>query len=325
MSAPDPEPLHSRLAGKAVEAFYWGGATLGALHPFARPGRHGIERLDDIPYRRSGHPAHRLDIYRPYGCDNAPVVLYIHGGGFRFMSKETHWLMGLGFARRGYLVVSINYRLAPRHPFPAALVDACHAFDWVCNNVADYGGDPQRLVVAGESAGANLAANVTLASCVEFDEAWMQKVWQHQRVPRAAILACGIFQVSRPQRFREKIKNLPDWLYHRIAEVYRDYLEPSSYRRRQSSRLADPVVVLEELDEPDRPLPPVFAPVGTSDPLLDDTRRLERALERLGAPCTARYYPDESHAFHAFLWRSRARKCWRETYEFLDQYVPVAP
>ena len=316
------EPLHSRLAGKAVEAFFRGAAAAGSLTPLSHPHRHGVERLDDIPYRRSGHRAHRLDIYRPQDCENAPVVFYIHGGGFRFMSKESHWLMGLGFARRGYLVVTINYRLAPRHPFPAALVDACHGYDWVCRNISSYGGDPERIVVAGESAGANLAANITLASCVEFREAWMRRVWQHQRVPSAALLACGILQVSQPQRFRRD-KNLPAWLYHRIAEVNRDYLQPSAFCDRRSCRLADPVVVLENLDEPARPLPPTFAPVGTLDPLLDDTRRLEQALSRLDVPVVARYYPDEVHAFHAFLWRSRARQCWLDTYDFLDQHVPT--
>ena len=316
------EPFHSRLAGKAVEAFFRGAAAAGSLTPLSTPRHHGVERIQDIPYRRSGHPAHRLDIYRPQDCKDAPVVFYVHGGGFRFMSKESHWLMSLGFARRGYLVVTINYRLAPRHPFPAALVDTCHAYDWVCRHIADYGGNPERIVVAGESAGANLAANITLASCIEFPEAWMRRVWQHHRVPSAALLACGILQVSKPQRFRRD-DNLPDWLYHRIAEVNRDYLQPSSFGDRRSCRLADPLVVLEGLDEPDRPLPPTFAPVGTDDPLLDDTRRLEQALSRLNVAVDARYYADEVHAFHAFLWRRRARQCWNDTYDFLDRHVPV--
>lgn len=69
-----------------------------------------------------------------------------------------------------------------------------------------------------------------------------------------------------------------------------------------------------------RPLPPFFAPVGTHDPLLDDTRRLEKALARLRVPCEARYYPDEIHAFHALVWRRQARLCWRDALAFLDRY-----
>ncbi len=316
------EPLHSRIAGRAIEAFFFGSATLGGLSPLTTPERHGIERIADIPYRRSGHRAHHLDIYRPYGAEKAPVVFYIHGGGFRFMSKDTHWIMGLGFARRGYIVVSINYRLAPRHPFPAALVDTCHAYSWVLEHIGDYGGDPQQIVVAGESAGANLATGLTLGTCIEFRESWMKRVWECQQVPKAMLAACGIFQVSDPQRYRRK-QRLPDWLYHRISEVNRAYLEPSSFRHRRSSQLADPVVILENLDRPHRPLPPTFAPVGTGDPLLDDTRRLEQALSALDVPVEARYYPGEAHAFHAFLWRRNARQCWADTYEFLDRHVPV--
>ena len=84
--------------------------------------------------------------------------------------------------------------------------------------------------------------------------------------------------------------------------------------------LADPLVALERAELPDRPLPAFFAPVGTQDPLVDDTMRLERALRRLGAVCDARYYADEKHAFHVYIWRRQARRCWRDTYSFLAQH-----
>lgn len=317
-----PEPIHSWLAGRAIEAFFSGSAALAGLLPVAQPKWHGLERISHIPYRRFGHRAHHLDIYRQEGAKKAPVVLYIHGGGFRFMSKDSHWVMGLGFARRGYLAVTIDYRLAPRHPFPAALVDACRAYQWVFENIKAYGGDPQRIIVAGESAGANLAAAIALATTVEFPESWMRRVWELESVPKAAIIACGILQVSKPQRYLQN-ERLPAWLYHRIAEVNRAYLGPSTFQRRRSPRQADPLLILESLDKPDRPFPPTFAPVGTGDPLLDDTRRLENALKRLKIPVDARYYDDEFHAFHAFPIRRQARQCWRDTYAFLDRYVPI--
>ncbi len=320
------EPLHSWVAGRVIEAFFAGGAAAGGSLPPAKPGFHGVELFADIAYRRSGHPAHRLDIYRPRGLEgHAPVVFYVHGGGFRFMSKDSHWVMALGFARRGYVVVCINYRLAPRHPFPAALVDTCHAFEWVRHHIANYGGNPEEILIAGESAGANLTANLALASAVPFDEAWMQRVYRLDVAPRAAMVACGILQVSDPERYLRKKKPLPPWLFHRIEEVHRDYLKPSSYLHRRSSRLADPLVVLEKMNRLPDDFPPIFAPVGTKDPLIDDTRRLEAALFRLGGDVVARYYPNELHAFHAFVWRSRARQCWADTYEFLDRHLPIKP
>src|SRR5205085_8455187 len=82
--------------------------------------------------------------------------------------------------------------------------------------------------------------------------------------------------------------------------------------------LADPLVVLEGSDLPERPLPPFFAPVGTRDPVLDDTRRLSAALRRHGVHCEAPEYEGETHAFHALVFLRNARRCWSHTYRFLD-------
>lgn len=314
------EPLHSWLAGRGIEAFFTGSAMLTGALPITKPGMHGIELLRDIPYRRSGHKAHRLDIYRPKGVTKAPVVLYIHGGGFRFLSKESHWIMGLGFARKGYLVVAINYRLAPRHPFPAALVDSCNALGWIHKEIEKYGGDKNHIIVAGESAGANLALNLAMGSAYPYQEAWMQRVYQLPQ-PKAAIVSCGILQVSSPERYIEKLQ-VPRWIYHRVEEVGRAYLRDSSFEKRRSPLLADPLVFLEGKANFSRDLPPIFAPVGTADPLVDDTQRLERALQYRQLPHEVRYYPGENHAFHAFVFRKQARQCWGDTYRFLETYAP---
>src|SRR6185436_12956448 len=111
--------FHERLrmaAGAALaQGFFQGAAAAGKLHPMARPHRHGVEVTNDVRYRDTPSRAHLLDIYRPTtpptDSRGYPVVLYIHGGGFRMLSKDTHWLMGLAFARRGYLVFNISYRL----------------------------------------------------------------------------------------------------------------------------------------------------------------------------------------------------------------------
>ena len=81
--------------------------------------------------------------------------------------------------------------------------------------------------------------------------------------------------------------------------------------------------MLERGEAPARELPPFFATCGTKDPLIDDTQRLSAALGRLGVECQAAYYPGEIHAFHAFVWRPNARRCWSETYRFLERHVGV--
>jgi acetyl esterase len=309
--------LRQRVGALVVDNLFRGLATVGRMHPKARPARHRAEVIRDRAYSDSGLEEHRLDIYRP--TDPArpgpwPVVLYAHGGGFRILSKDTHWIMGLAFARNGYLVFNINYRLAPKYPFPAALSDAANAYAWVIKNAAAYGGDLSRLIVAGESAGANLATALTVAACYKRDEPWAQTVWNAGVTPRAAIPACGILQVSDTQRFMRR-KNLSPFLADRIMEVNNCYLKPSTESQRD---LADPLVVLEKAGKPDRPLPPFFVPVGTADPLLDDTRRLKAALDRLNVTCDARYYEGEVHAFHAMIFRKNARRCWRDLFRFLD-------
>jgi acetyl esterase len=85
--------------------------------------------------------------------------------------------------------------------------------------------------------------------------------------------------------------------------------------------LADPLVVFERGEQPARPLPPFFLPVGTKDPLLPDTRRLAVALRRLGGEAKDVYYPGELHAFHAVVLREPARRCWNDTFTFLEEHV----
>ena len=108
----------------------------------------------------------QLDIYRPVHRPGPwPVVFYVHGGAFHLLSKDTHWLMGLVFARFGYLVVNISYRLAPTHPYPAAIEDTCRRIAGSRRASTELGGDPTRVAVAGESAGGNLITALTLAAC----------------------------------------------------------------------------------------------------------------------------------------------------------------
>ncbi|MGW0662969.1 alpha/beta hydrolase [Streptodolium elevatio] len=103
----------------------------------------------DIPVR----------IYRPRDADDLPVLVFAHGGGWSICGIETHEGLCREIANRsGFLVVSVEYRLAPEHVFPAAAEDFYAAACWVAAHAGEIGGDPARVAVAGDSAGANLAA-----------------------------------------------------------------------------------------------------------------------------------------------------------------------
>lgn len=296
-----------------MRSAFEGLSRAGKSHPRARAALGRLEVHRNLPYRDGGSPFHTLDVYRaPDLPAGAPILLYIHGGGFRILSKDTHWLMAVAFAQRGYVVFSINYRLAPKAPFPAAIEDVCDAHRWVYDHGARYGGDPERIVVAGESAGGNLVAALTVASCFERAEPFTRQT-RELPVPLASLPACGLLQASDVERLGRRKPAMTQFILDRLRECEDGYLGQTLA---DDTSLADPLVILEE-DAPVRPLPPFFAICGTKDPLLDDTRRLGAALDRLGVDNEYKVYPGELHAFHAFLWRPAARQAWADTWAFL--------
>ncbi|MCP3730267.1 alpha/beta hydrolase [Sphingomonas sp. MG17] len=104
-------------------------------------------------------PRHRLDIYRPAGAKPAPILVFVHGGGFMKGDKGDagSWAnanVGRMAARAGLVGVVINYRLAPDHQWPAGAEDVGAAVAWLKLHAAEYGGDADRIVLAGTSAGA---------------------------------------------------------------------------------------------------------------------------------------------------------------------------
>lgn len=107
-----------------------------------------------------------LRVYRPDRSEaEIPVVVFAHGGGFVFCDLDSHDEFCRSMADgTGAVVVSVDYRLAPEHRAPAAHDDMYAALEWAAANAATYGGDPARIVLAGDSAGGNLAATVAIAA-----------------------------------------------------------------------------------------------------------------------------------------------------------------
>ncbi len=122
--------------------------TVGKVEDRAIPGPKG-----DIPAR----------VYTPAGDGPFPVLVYWHGGGWVIADLDTYDASCRALCNAaGCVVVSCHYRQAPEHPFPAAADDAFAAYKWVVDHAAEIGGDAAKIAVAGESAGGNLAAVVTL-------------------------------------------------------------------------------------------------------------------------------------------------------------------
>src|SRR5262249_44327629 len=165
--------------------------------------------------------------------------------------------------------------------------------------------------------GANLVTALTVAATMHRPEPFARDVFETGVVPRAVLPACGLLQVSDPERFARR-KQLPTYIRDRIEEVSQAYLG----RGTGNIEMADPRVVRARDPPSQRSIPPFFTFVGTRDPILDDTRRLHAALLKRSVPCEIRYFPGEAHAFHALMWRPSAIDCWRSTHAWLKQHVP---
>ena len=125
-----------------------------------------VARVRDIRYRRIRGVNLHLDVWhhrsRP---KNAPVLFEIHGGGWIVGSKNEQGIpMMVRMASQGWVCVSANYRLSPHATWPDHLVDLKYALKWIKDNVAEYGGDPEFIVVVGQSAGGHLASMVALTA-----------------------------------------------------------------------------------------------------------------------------------------------------------------
>jgi arylformamidase len=122
-----------------------------------QPPYDGVDVTRDVAY--GSHERHRLDLFAAPGSQGRAVVLFVHGGGFVRGDKSTPGTphnenVGLWACRAGMVGATMNYRLAPEHRFPAGAEDVAAAVAWLRANVAEHGGDPERIVLVGSSAGA---------------------------------------------------------------------------------------------------------------------------------------------------------------------------
>ena len=141
---------------------------------------HAQTLKSNIPYVDNGHERHVLDVYAPEGAKNLPVVFWIHGGGWQGGNKTDVQIKPKFFAEQGFVFVSTNYRLLPQVEMSVLIQDVAKSLGWVHKYIGEYGGDPQRIVVGGHSAGAQLAALI----CI--DERYLKT----EGVPFSALKGC---------------------------------------------------------------------------------------------------------------------------------------
>jgi acetyl esterase/lipase len=155
------------LLGAALIAIVVGGCA-NAVFLFANaPTAFGsFEQQRDLAYGQD--PRQRLDVYAPRQAASRPVVIFWYGGSWTKGSKANYRFVGAALAERGFVTVIPDYRLYPAVTFPAFCEDGAHALAWVEAHAQEFGGDPQRIVLMGHSAGAHMAAFIAFNHA--FDE-----------------------------------------------------------------------------------------------------------------------------------------------------------
>jgi acetyl esterase len=209
-----------------------------------------------------------------------PLLVFYHGGGFTYGDLETHdGVCRILCRHAGAHVLAVDYRLAPEHPFPAAVEDAHNALQWAFENAARVGADRSRVGVGGDSAGGNLAAVVSQLAARNGGPA-----------PGLQLLIYPATDMTTRHRSRELFSE-GFLLSDREMDWYTDnYL--GTARTSASDPRASPLLA-EDLSG----LAPAFVVTAAFDPLRDEGEAYAQALQAAGTPTTLRRFPGFIHGF----------------------------
>jgi acetyl esterase len=233
-------------------------------------------------------------LYTPAGTGPFPIVVYFHGGGWVMGNKDVYdgGARGLASSAKA-MVISVDYRLAPEHKFPAAWLDALAAYRWALANARRFGGNPRLVAVAGESAGGNLA----VATAIAARDAGLQ-------MPEHVLAIYPVAQTDRDtESYLENAIALPlnrammKWFFEHATRNEEDL---------HDTRLQ---LIDARLDG----LPPVTLITARIDPLRSDGVKLEAALRYSDVAVERRDYEGVTHEFFgaaAVLEKAREAQAW---------------
>lgn len=245
-------------------------------------------------------------LYHPNPGTDLPVLMYMHGGGWATGGPWTSDATCRVLAERAEcVVVSVDYRLAPEHRFPAAFHDACGAAEWLAESAAEIGGDPHRLAIGGDSAGANLAAAV----CVHA---------RHNNGPRFVfqllVYPTTEYAVERPSWVENA--EAPMLCTKDVVWFWDQYLASDSDRTDPRATPSN----AESLAD----LPPAFVITAEYDPIRDDGEAYGQALADAGVPVTVTRYPGVFHGFFSMPMLARAQQAFDDAADHLVRAFSVA-
>jgi acetyl esterase len=231
------------------------------------------------------------DIAVPKGPGPHPVVIYLHGGGWAFGSPTSFRKLGMQFAEAGYLTFVLDYRLAPEHPFPAALDDTVYAIEWARDNARRWNGDGRRIAIGGDSAGGNLALSALTSSTAEL-----------RSLVRAAVLFYGAYDLQATAQRTRSLAGLQEQL--------------NTYVSGKEGSLDDPRV--SPLNAVAATLPPCFI-IGAGEDTwcLADSLSLAQALSAAASPYELHVMEGMPHGFMQMSALDGCRAVMRLMWDFL--------
>ena len=263
----------------------------------------GITQCRNISYGSHGK-WNLLDVYYPDGTTHPlPTIVSIHGGGYVYGNKEIYRRYGMDMARRGFAFVNFNYRLAPKWRFPAPLWDTNSVMEWICKNAVRYHLDPTRIILVGDSAGAQLASQyAAIATNPEYASTFPM------RLPDITIrvlgLNCGMYD---PKAF----------VGNGVSGVAKDYLG-------RHFDPADPrLLVLEAIGTN---YPPAHITTAHHDFLKDNAQPMFEFLSEKGIPCKLDCYGSDEdktvgHVFHVTITNPEAVRCNDDAAAFFKEIL----
>lgn len=278
---------------------------IAAQYASAPPG----EPVANVVNRTIPGPAGEIPvrIYTPQGSGPFPVLVYFHGGGWVICTLDTHDTQCRSLANgAGCVVVSVDYRLAPEHKFPAAPEDCYAATCWVAEHAAELGGDASRLAVGGDSAGGNLTAVI---SQMARDQNGPRLIFQLLIYPATDFNAQTASKKENAEGYFLTLDDM-HWFEGHYLRDAADKLNP----------LASPMQA-KNLSN----LPPALILTAEYDPLRDEGELYGQHLQEAGVPTIIRRYNGLIHGFFGMaLLIDEARRAVRETSQTLREAFATA-
>ncbi len=221
-------------------------------------------------------------IYNASAGGDKPLIVYFHGGGWTIGDLATHHPFCQELAGRGACtVIAIDYRLAPEHPFPAAPEDCLHAVHWIADHLGDFGPSNGRLVIAGDSAGGNLAA----VTCLELDADTRAKVSGALLIyPAVEYHDAGFASYVERATGQTLTASLMRWFW----ATYLAGTDPTSDRAGRAFPLRS-----RQLGS----LPPTLLVTAEFDPLRDEGIAFGDKLRQAGVELQYRHFDNAAHGF----------------------------